>query len=153
MRTELCPLGRVQPALEQRAEQRRIDLRPVEGGRGQRGLDLGPFQGKDAVVVEQAAVEPRHGLEADAPARRHRPEQVAGQVGELRRPLVRPFQHAGEHVVGQQPHVLGEHAEHQPVDEVGDRVRVVAAVLQGERQLGEGRRGALGQRLPAFPGP
>ena len=126
---------------------------PVEGGRGQRGLDLGPFQGRGAVVVEQSAVEPRHGLDAEAPARRHCPEQVAGQRGEFLGPLARLFQHAGEHVVGEQPHVLGEHAEHQPVDEVGDRVRVVAALLQGERQLGEGRRGALGQRLPAFPGP
>ena len=38
----------------------------------------------------------------------------------------RLLQHPREHLAGQQAHVVGEHAEHQPVDEVCDRLRVVA---------------------------
>ena len=37
-------------------------------------------------------------------------------------------QHPREHVLWQQPNVVGEHAEHQPVDEVRYRLRVVAAL-------------------------
>jgi len=37
-------------------------------------------------------------------------------------------EHPCEHVVGQQVHVFGEHAKHQPIDEVRHRLRVVAAL-------------------------
>ena len=48
----------------------------------------------------------------------------------MRRGLPRLLQHPREHVIGQQAHVVGEQAEHEPVDEVRDRVRVVTALPQ-----------------------
>ena len=109
--------------------------------------------GRGGIVVEQPAVEPRHGLEADETAGRHRPEQSAGHGGELLGLPPRLLQHPGEHVGGQQPHILGEHAEHQAVDEVRDRLRRVAALAQRLRKPRERRRRALGQRLPALARP
>ena len=53
----------------------------------------------------------------------------------------------------QEPHVLGEHTEHHSVDEVGHLLRFVAAFAQPLRQRREGRRRALGEGLPALPGP
>ena len=62
-------------------------------------------------------------------------------------------QHPREHVVRQQADVVGEHAEHQPVDEVRDPLRVVAALSQclGHRRQGSG--GALRERLPGLARP
>ena len=37
-------------------------------------------------------------------------------------------QHPREHMVRQQADVVGEHAEDEPVDEVRDRLRVMAAL-------------------------
>ena len=54
---------------------------------------------------------------------------------------------------GQQAHVVGEHAEDGSVDEVRDRVRVVAALPQRLGDRREGRRSALGQRLPSLAPP
>jgi len=54
---------------------------------------------------------------------------------------------------GSSPNVLGEHAEHQAVDEVRHRLRLVAALAQRLCQHRERRRRALGQRLPALARP
>ena len=59
-------------------------------------------------------------------------------------------QHPREHVVRQQADVLGEHAEDQAVDEVGDRLRVVPPFSQRLGDGGERRRHALGERLPGL---
>ena len=62
-------------------------------------------------------------------------------------------QHPREHVVREQADVVGEHAEDQAVDEVGDRLRGVPPLSQ---RLGDGRerrRHALGERLPGLPWP
>jgi len=58
------------------------------------------------------------------------------------------FEHAAEHLARKQIDVLGEHAEDEPVDEMRDRLRRVAAVAQALRQLGEFGRRLLGQGLP-----
>ena len=50
--------GRIEPALEQRAEDRRIDLRPVEVRSRQYRLDVGRLQRERRAIVEQSAVEP-----------------------------------------------------------------------------------------------
>ena len=150
VRAELRTLGRVQAALEQGPQDRGVDLRPVEGRRLAGGLDLGPFQRQRGIVVEQPAVEPRHRLEPDPAPGGHRPEQVPREGGELFGPSVGVLQHPGEHPVRQQAHVLGEHAEHEPVDEVRHRLGAVAAFAQRPGEPGEGRRRALGQRLPAL---
>ena len=83
---ELSPLFRVESALEQHAQDRRVDLRPVERRCPERDLDLGLLQWQGGVIVEQPAVEPRDRLEADQAAGRHRAEQAAGHTGELVRP-------------------------------------------------------------------
>ena len=65
----------------------------------------------------------------------------------------RLVQHPPEHLVRQQPHVLGEHAEDQPVDEVRHGLRLVPALPQPLGQFGKGGRRLLGQRLPRLLGP
>ena len=111
-------------------------------------------QRQGGVVVEETAVEPRHGLEPDAAAHGHCAEQVAGQVGKLNGAAeTRLIQHAREQLVGQQTNVLGEHAEDQPVDEMRDGLRVVTAVPQRLRQRREPLRRALGYLLPRLAGP
>ena len=62
-------------------------------------------------------------------------------------------QHPREHVVRQQADVVGEHAEDQAVDEVGDRLRVMPSVSQRLSDRGERRRHALGERLAGLPWP
>ena len=153
MRPELGALVRIKAALEQRAENRGVDLRPVEVRRRQHRLDVGLLQRQRGVVIEQAAVEPGHRLEADAAAGGHHPEEFAGQLDEPTRGRQRMPQHPREHVVRQQADVVGEHAEDQPVDEVRHRLRIVTALSQ---RLGDGRerrRHALGERLPGLPWP
>ncbi len=58
--------------------------------------------------------------------------------------------HPGEYVVGQQAHILGKHAENQPVDEMRHRLRVVSTFPQRLRQRCESFRRTLGQRLSAL---
>ena len=62
------------------------------------------------------------------------------------------LQHAREHIVGQQTHILREHAEDQPVDEMRDRLGIMAARPQRLGQRGEGGRRALGEGLAALAG-
>ena len=57
-----------------------------------------------------------------------------------------------EHPVLEQSDVLGEHAVHGPVDEVRDGLTAVTALAQRMGQRGEGRRGALGERMPGLAG-
>ena len=62
-------------------------------------------------------------------------------------------QHPREHMVRKQADVVGEHAEHEPVDEVCDRLRIVPALAQRLGHRRERRRHALGERLPGLPRP
>ena len=96
VRPELRALARVEPALEQRPEDRRVDLRPVEVRRCQHRLDVRPLQRQRSVVVEQSAVEPGHRLEADPAARRHHLEELAGELREPLRSRMRMPQHPRE---------------------------------------------------------
>ena len=146
-------LAGIQPPLEQRPEDRRVDLRPVEFRCCQHGIDVGPLQRERRVVVEQPAVEPVDRLDADQASLRHPPEQRAGKLRETVRHAPRLFQHSREHVAGQQAHVVGEHAEHQPVDEVRHHVRVVAAFPERLRERRERLRRLLGERLPRLARP
>ena len=117
VRAELRAFVRVEAALEEGAQDRGVDLRPVERRRLERRLDLRLIQVQGSIVVEQPTVEPLHRLEPDATSGGHRPEQVPGHIGEFLRLLPRLSQHPGEHVTRQQAHVFGEHAEDQTVDE------------------------------------
>ena len=150
VRAELRPLVRVESALEQRAEDRGVDLRPVEVRRIEGRLNLGPRERQRRVVLEQSAVEPVDGLEPHPAAGRHRAEKVPCQRREFVGPLPRLLQHAGEHVIREKPNILGEHAEDQAVDEMRHVLRVVSPLAQGLRQRCERGGRALGQRLPAL---
>ena len=116
---------RDETALEQRSEDRRVDLRPVQVRRRQYRLDVGLLQRQRHAVVEQTAVEPGHRLEADAAAGGHHLEQIAGQLGEPHRSGPRMAQHPREHVVRKQADVVGEHAE-----EVMKALGVTASTLR-----------------------
>ena len=153
VRAELGALAGIEAALEQRSEDRRVDLRPVQVRCRQHRLDVGPLQRQRVGVVEEPAVEPGHRLEADPAAEGHHPEELAGEFAELGRCRLCVAQHPREHVVRQQADVVGEHAEDEPVDEVRDRLRVVAAIAKRLRHRRERCRGALGERLPGLPRP
>ena len=58
MRAKLRALVRVEPALKQSAQDRWIDLRPVERRHPERCLDLGLRQRQGSIVIEQPAVKP-----------------------------------------------------------------------------------------------
>ena len=153
MGPELRALVRVEAALEQRAQDRGVDVGPVEFGRLQRRLDLFLVHGEGRIVLEEPAVEPLHGLEADPAPYGHRPEQVACQGREFLGLAARVLEHAGEHLAGEQPHVLGEHAEHEAVHEVRHVLRCMALVPERLRELCEGLRGAFRERLPGLARP
>ena len=154
VRAQLRPLVGVEPPLEQRAQDGRVDLRPVEVRGAVRDVDLLPVHRQGRVVLEQSAVEPRNRVvESHAPAGRHSGEQRPGHVLELVRRLSRLREHPAEHVVRQQPRVLGEHAEDEPVDEVRDRLGLVSPFAKGLRKLHERRRRLRCQRLPREFGP
>ena len=103
------------------------------------------------IIFEQAAVEPINGGKADLAARVcHGGEQglrIGGEIGGL---AAARFEHFGEQMIGQQPDIFGEHAEHQPVDEMRHQMRRMAAIAQPLRQRGELAGGFLGQGLPGF---
>ena len=109
--------------------------------------DLGLVHGEGGIVLEQAAVEPLDILEPDLAPGGHRAEELPRQRRELLGLPARVLQHAGEHVAGEQAHVLGEHAEHQPVHEVGYLLRFVALVTEGLREPCEGTGRSFSQRL------
>ena len=158
VRAELGALVGVEPAFEQGSEDRRVDLRPVERRRLERRVDLVPFQRQGGVVVEKTAVEPRHRLEPDSSSRRHRPEQVAGEVDEFLRSPVRVLQHPGEHVVGQ----AGRHPRRTCRTPAGSRNappsagrgRVPGATAQAPRRSPQRARSPSGVSRPdaAAPG-
>ena len=153
VRAELRAFARIEPALEQRAEDRRIDLRPVEVRRRQYRLDVNGLQRERRTIVEQSAVEPGDRLEANPAAGGHHSEEFGGQLGELLRGALRLSQHPGEHVIGQQAHVVGEHAEDEPVDEVRDHGRIVTTRPQRLGDGREGRRRPLGEGAPGLARP
>ena len=82
VRTGLRALVRVKIAFEQRAQDLRINLRPVEHHRLERRLDPGPVRWQRIVIIEQSAVEPRHRLETDSTSGLHLAQQVTRQLRE-----------------------------------------------------------------------
>ncbi len=143
---QLGALVGVEAALEQGAEDRGLDERPVEPPDLDQGADLGRRELQDLVGVEQPAVEPADLLGAEHPAAvAHPGEQLAQRAREQVRPRLRRVGQAGQHAPRQQRDVLGEQAEQEPVEEVGDALGIVAAVAQRAGELREVGRGGLGQ--------
>ena len=108
---------------------------------------------REVAVPVRVEEEPVGVLEADPAARGHHLEELAGELRELFWSAQCVAQHPREHVARQQADVVGEHAEDEPVDEVGYRLRVVAALSQRLRDRRERRGGALRQRPSRFPWP
>lgn len=74
---KLCPLARVQAALEQRAEDRRLHAGPVEHAGALQCREILGRKRQHRVVGEEAAIEVRNLPDAEAAARRHRRKQLA----------------------------------------------------------------------------
>ena len=142
---QLGALVRVQAALEEGAEDGRLDERPVEPAHLQERADLRAGERDDVGRVEQAAVEPVDLLgaeEAAVPA--HLREQLAERLREDGGAAVGGFREAVEDALRQEAGVLGEQAEQDAVQEVGDLVRIVAPRPQALGDLGEVAGGLLG---------
>ena len=150
MGAELAAFGGVEAAFEQGAEDGGVDLGPVEFGGREQGVDVGFFERQGGVVVEEAAVEPGHALEADAAAGAHGGEERGRIGGEVGGGGAGRFEHLLEELVREQVHVLGEHAEHEAVDEMRDGLGRVAIVAQALGEGGEFGGGVLGQRVAGF---
>ena len=76
MSAELLALGFVNYALEQRAEDGRLDVRPVERVKPLEHGYLVCDQGRDVVVVEQAAIETWHVAHQEVATIFHRAEEL-----------------------------------------------------------------------------
>jgi hypothetical protein len=62
------------------------------------------------------------------------------------------LQHAGEHGIGEQPNILGKHAEDESVDEMRDGLRVVSACAKPLRETGELLGGFFREHLAGLAG-
>ena len=151
VRPELAPLGRVEPALEQRAEDRRLDLAPVQGGCARRmSISVG-CQRQDVGVREQAAVEMWIRSTPNRPPSRHRVEQILSIEARSSGSFAPASMSSWKSLAREQTDVFGEQAEQHPVQEVGDLAWLVAALAQplGERSEFSGR--LLGDLFDAGP--
>jgi hypothetical protein len=129
---ELSTTIGVEPALEEGPEDRGLDLRPVEATDLEEGADLGLGEREDVGRVEQPAVEPGDLFGPEHPAAVGHPrEELAESVSEQMGTATGLLGHSGEDAPGQHPSVLGEQAEQDAVEEVGDGLRVVAAAAEG----------------------
>ena len=141
--SQLAALGRVQPALEQGAEDAGVDGAPVQRAGGLQGDQVGSGQRRHLDLREQATVEPGHVVDAEQAAVAHGCKQRL----QLRAQALGCGLHAHqafEQARGQQAHVLGEEAEHALGEEVADLRRRHAGLVQALGGAGEGARGFLG---------
>ena len=125
---QLAALGGVKSTFEQRSENGRVDFRPIQPSGRQHFGYIFLFKRQRFVIVKQAAVKPFDVLEADKAAATHRREQHARHVLEGRGVGLGSFQHPLEHLVRQKVDVFRKHREDKPVDEVGNPLRVMAAL-------------------------
>ena len=98
-------------------------------------------------AVEEPAVEPLDALvaeEAAGLAVRHQPEQLGEAARELVGVGAARLDHAGDDAPREQPGVLGEEAEDDAVEVVGDGLRVIAAIAHRAGDRGEADGGRLG---------
>ncbi len=149
MGADLRALVGIEEALEQRAEDRRVDQAPVEARGGEQQADLGVFEPERRPAVEQAAVELGDVLEIEVAAVLHVGEQLLEPFPALLRLARAGFEQLAPDAVRQQADAVGEEAEHQLVDEMRHRLAVGIAVLQrvGDRlELVGGVLGQLGAR-------
>ena len=135
MCADLRALVGVEKALEQRAEDRRVDQAPVEARRGEQEADFPMLQRQRGAAVEQAAVEFENVLEVEVAAFRHVVEQARQESLGLTGLALGRLQQFLPQAVGQQLHAVGKKAEDELVDEMRDRLPVRVPVLQA---IGDG---------------
>ena len=83
MRADLRALVGIEEALEQSAEDRRVDQAPVEARRGEQEADFGMLKRQRAATVEQTAVELRDVFEIEIAAVLHVGEQADRNIAWL----------------------------------------------------------------------
>ncbi len=149
---ELAAHVRVQPALEQGAEDGGLHGVPVHAGGLQQGHHVGGFQGGDGDVLEQAAVEPGDGLQGEVAALLHGPEQVGEAGAGFRSIRIGLVQHRLEQLFRQQAGVLGEHAEHALDQEVGHGLGRFAPLGEARGYFAHAGGGFLGDGVGGFGG-
>ena len=127
---ELGPAAGIERALEEGAEDGRLDRGPIEPGGLGEGGELGRCELEGLDRAEEAAVDAGNLLVVDVAARFH----GAQELGDGGQELLRVFGGEGEHVAdqaaGQDGDVLGEETEEDLDQEVGGLVRILAAGLE-----------------------
>lgn len=127
-------------ALEQGAEDRRVDIGPEQFCGLVVKLDFVPAQRQGFVIIEQTAIEPGHRFKADRPASLHRSEQGFQETLRLFRLLAGMLNGAFEHRVRQQAHILSEHAEDETVDDMCDGFGAMAILAQALASIADDTR-------------
>ena len=157
VRPQRVALARIERALQQRAEDRRLHLAPVRPRRAQQAVDLRGRQRQHIArlpgALEQLAVEAHQVLRqhrAEAAAVHRRPQRLQ-HLAQPRR-LVTPARQQPDEgaspvvVTRQQPDILREHREQAARQEGGDQLGRMPGLLQAARQLRQ-----LGRHRPRHP--
>ena len=127
---KLGALAIVQDALEERAEDSRLDAAPIELGRLAENRQILRFEVKDRVIGEEPAIEMP---DAERPivvaGLRHGLEEIGQLACELARRalLAIGLDHLPKEVVREQRNAIGEQAEENPHEEAGNLLGVSAA--------------------------
>jgi hypothetical protein len=144
---DLRALGGVKRALEEGAEDGRLDAAPVVGVNLDQDLDFVGAKLDRVGVVEQAAVEVQDGVDAEVAAAGHGGKEPGEHVVEPGRVVAVLVEHAVEELFGEQADILGEHAEHQLHEEMSGAVGVDLALAEPVGQQREALGGLLGDRF------
>ena len=136
---ELVALAGIEGALQQGAEDGRLDVAPVGAGGFDEQADLVAVEGDGGAFGEQAAVEAQHFAAQDGREATgiHGLPQVLDHRREAARVVGEALQQLGEGPRRQQADVLGKHGEQCPHQEAGDMLRCLAG---GFERLGEPRQ-------------
>ena len=151
MGADLRAFGGIEDALEERAEDRRLDVRPIGIVDRDEDVDFLGRQREDFGVGEQSAVEPEDfvGAEIAAPCDMAW-KRFSSRRGERGGIGLAVFEDFAEKFRRQQADVFAEHAEHELHEEVGDAVRRDARVhAEAVGQIAEAVGGLLGDRFAA----
>ena len=152
MGTQLAALGRVEAALEQGSEDCRLDLAPVKSRDSTQHHELAAVKRNDTVVGEEPTVEPVDLFHAEPPALGHCLEQVPEHRRELFGIGRTGLEDLLEDAAREEPHVLGEQAEQDAIEVVGDAPRFLVASVQRLRERGELSRGVFRDLLDSSSG-
>ncbi len=137
MRAQLRTFVGVEAALEQGAEDGRLDGGPVQGGDIRQHVQPFAREIEHGVVIEQPAIEECHLVEAEPAALGHRAEQGAQPFAEGRRVAQRVPHQLREQVVREKVDVLGEQAEQDADQEMGGLLALSPLGAQHLGQLGK----------------